>query len=175
MSKILRSLGSRRYSVFVLVLLALILPLTVVLVAAAAPKSSVSSLPVDNLTPRSYLPIVVNMYPPMPVWTEVARSPGLENGWHTLGHWQRVGPSQGGDAYPGCISAADPSCIYYPYEPTTGPNANWWSVGYDDSAWSSQGYDDWNSAWTIYGWDPVPTIGEHVWKAARHRSSSPHI
>ncbi|HTP09107.1 MAG TPA: DNRLRE domain-containing protein [Anaerolineae bacterium] len=90
----------------------------------------------------------------------------MENGWQPLGHWQRISQSQGGDAYPGCISAADPGCVYHPYEPTTGPNANWWTVGYNDSAWSAQGYVDWNNAWTVYGWDPIPTIGEHVWKAA---------
>jgi len=169
MTKPSRLLGNRSYSVLVLIMLALVLPLTVVLVATAAPspapESSGLGLPADSLTPRAYLPIVVRAYPPLPVWTEVARSPGLENGWQTLGRWRRVSHAQGGDAYPGCIGATDPGCVYHPYEPTTGSNASWWTVGYNDSAWSAQGYVDWNSAWTTYGWTPIATIGEHIWKA----------
>jgi hypothetical protein len=167
MTKPSRLFAKRSYLILVLIMLALVFSLIVALVASAAPapapKSSGLSLPVDGLTPRSYLPLVVKAYPQLPTWTEVARSPGLENGWQTFGRWRRVSQDQGGDAYPGCIGTS--GCEYHPYEPATGPNANWWAVSYDDSAWSTQGYVDWNSAWTIYGWAPIPTIGEHVWKA----------
>lgn len=162
-------LGNRSYPLLALFMFALVLPLTVAVAAVAAPVPAPGpwglSLTADDLTLRSYLPLVVKAYPPLPVWTEVARSPGLENGWQTLGRWQRVSQGQGGDAYPGCVGAADPGCVFYPYEPTTGPNASWWTSGYNDSAWSTQGYVDWNSAWTDYGWAPIPSIGEHVWKA----------
>lgn len=137
-----------------------------VLIFLGGGQSAAAQQSASDLTPRAYLPLILNSIPqPIASWIEVVRSPGQENGWQTLGRWRRVSQGQGGDAYPGCISASDPGCVYHPYEPTTGSNASWWTVGYNDSAWSAQGYVDWNSAWTTYGWTPIPTIGEHVWKA----------
>ena len=92
-------------------------------------------------------------------WTELIRTPGGTYGWVTLGRWQRVAH----DAYNGC---GGNSCTFTPYEPTTGANATWWTTGYNDSTWSSQGYADWTSGWTTYGWSPVPEIGRYVWKAS---------
>ncbi|HSD82334.1 MAG TPA: hypothetical protein VLG46_00655, partial [Anaerolineae bacterium] len=114
--------------------------------------------PVATPQPLVYFPIVMNSQAPA-AWTEIVRSPGGPYGWQTLGHWRRVG----WDAYQGCTSTA---CLYAPYEPTSGPEANWWQTAYDDSAWSAQGYVDWHNDWTTYGWHPIPEIGPYVWKAA---------
>jgi hypothetical protein len=91
-------------------------------------------------------------------WTELIRSPGGAYGWQTLGHWLRTAY----DAYNGCGGT---SCSFTPYEPTTGANAYWWTSGFNDTAWSTQGYVDWHNDWTKYSWSPVPEIGRYVWKA----------
>lgn len=91
-------------------------------------------------------------------WTEVIRTPGGAYGWQSLGRWQRTTH----DAYGGCGGT---SCSFTPYEPTTGANAQWWTTGFNDAAWSTQGYADWHTDWTKYGWSPVPEIGPYVWKA----------
>lgn len=91
-------------------------------------------------------------------WTEVIRTPGGAYGWQTLGRWLRTTY----DAYAGCGGT---SCSFTPYEPTTGANAYWWTTGFNDAGWSTQGYVDWHNDWTKYGWSPVPEIGRYVWKA----------
>ena len=91
-------------------------------------------------------------------WTELIRTPGGAYGWQTLGRWSRAAY----DAYNGCGGT---SCSFTPYEPTTGANAYWWTTGYNDAGWSTQGYVDWHNDWTKYGWSPVPEIGRYVWKA----------
>ncbi len=47
----------------------------------------------------------------------------------------------------------------------SGVDGNWWTSGFNDTAWSTQGYVDWHTDWTTYGWSPVPEIGPYVWKA----------
>ncbi|CAG0932250.1 Anti-sigma-I factor RsgI2 [Thermoflexales bacterium] len=138
----------QKFAVAVAALFVLFFPIAVGLAA-----------PVATLQPRVYFPLVMNGQP-SEVWSEVIRSPGGAYGWQTLGHWHRVE----WDAYHGCTSMS--SCPYDPYEPTSGPEANWWQPTYDDSAWNAQGYVDWNTGWTQYGWDPIPEIGPYVWKAA---------
>jgi hypothetical protein len=91
-------------------------------------------------------------------WTELIRTPGGAYGWQTLGRWLRTSY----DAYAGC---GGNSCSFTPYEPITGANAYWWTTGFNDTAWSSQGFVDWHADWTKYGWSPVPEIGKYVWKA----------
>ena len=91
-------------------------------------------------------------------WTELARSPGGTYGWQTLGRWKRVN----WDAYSGCGGT---SCTFAKYEPGSGVDGNWWTSGFNDTAWSTQGYVDWHTDWTKYGWSPVPEIGPYVWKA----------
>lgn len=91
-------------------------------------------------------------------WTELIRTPGGAYGWQTLGRWSRAAY----DAYNGCGGT---SCSFTPYEPTTGTNAYWWTTGFNDTGWSTQGYVDWHNDWTKYGWSPVPEIGRYVWKA----------
>jgi hypothetical protein len=130
----------------------------VLLLILLFPLAAGSATPTATLEPRAYLPLIMVGRPPA-VWTEVARTPGGVYGWRTHGHWLRVN----WDAYRGCYSAS--SCPYYPYEPTSGPNANWWQPEFNDSAWSAQGYVDWNSIWTQYGWSPIPALGPYVWKA----------
>lgn len=91
-------------------------------------------------------------------WTEVIRSPGGAYGWQTLGRWRRA-PY---DAYGGCGGL---NCSFAIYEPATGADAYWWTPGFNDAAWSTQGYVDWHGDWSVYGWSPVPDIGPYVWKA----------
>jgi len=91
-------------------------------------------------------------------WSEVARTPGGAYGWQTLGRWKRVN----WDAYSGCGGT---SCTFAKYEPGSGVDGNWWMSGFNDTAWSTQGYVDWHTDWTTYGWSPVPEIGPYVWKA----------
>ena len=91
-------------------------------------------------------------------WSEVVRSPGGAYGWQTLGRWKRVN----WDAYSGCGGT---SCTFAKYEPGSGVDGNWWTSGFNDTAWSTQGYVDWHTDWTTYGWSPVPEIGPYVWKA----------
>ncbi len=125
-----------------------------------------------TLTPRQYLPVIFGPQPVPPVvsWQEVARSPvqGPGGVWQATGQWLRVdwqayhvGPMTG----PICLSAVQTGCVYYPYLPTTGTNANWWQPGFNAVGWGS-GVVEWNPLWTQYGWRPLPEIGEHVSKAA---------
>ncbi len=137
----------RKFLLAAAALLVLFVPIAVGLAAPAL-----------TLQPRVYFPIIMKARPPA-VWTELIRSPGGTYGWQTLGHWRRIQ----WDAYHGCISALD--CPYDPYEPTSGPEANWWQPAYDDSTWSAQGYVAWHNAWTQYGWDPIPEIGPYAWQA----------
>lgn len=96
-----------------------------VLIFLGGGQSAAAQRSASDLTPRAYLPLIANSVPqPTIGWIEVARSPSQENGWQTLGRWRRVSQGQGGDAYPGCISASDPGCVYHPYEPTTGSDAS---------------------------------------------------
>lgn len=90
-------------------------------------------------------------------WQEVIRTPGGQYGWVSLGRWKRV---EGWGAYP-CWTGCEPNW----YHPVSGPDAYWWTPGYDDAAWSSQGYVDWHNDWDVYGWQPIPAIGKYVWKA----------
>lgn len=94
-------------------------------------------------------------------WNEVARSPGGQYGWQTLGRWKRLDR----DLHPAYDCDTANQCPPNWYRPTTGEDAYWWTPGFDDSSWSTQGYVDWHSAWTVYGWDPIPDIGRYVWKA----------
>ncbi len=111
-----------------------------------------------GLALNSIAPVSANPLPQAAYWTEVIRTPGGAYGWQTLGRWQRVAH----DAYGGCGGT---TCSFTPYEPTTGANAQWWTTGFNDAAWSTQGYADWHTDWTTYGWSPVPEIGPYVWKA----------
>ena len=104
------------------------------------------------------VPVIGRPLPQAAYWTEVIRTPGGAYGWQSLGRWQRTTH----DAYGGCGGT---SCSFTPYEPTTGANAQWWTSGFNDAAWSTQGYADWHTDWTKYGWSPVPEIGPYVWKA----------
>jgi len=94
------------------------------------------------------------------VWTEIVRSP-MKTGFF-VGDWRWV--RTGHDAYHGCISAA--SCAYDPYEPANGPYVEWWSVDYDDSAWSRRGYAAWDKSWGGSSWLPIAQIGPRAWRAA---------
>ena len=104
------------------------------------------------------VPVSGRPLPQAAYWTEVIRTPGGAYGWQSLGRWQHTTH----DAYGGCGGT---SCSFTPYEPTTGANAQWWTTGFNDAAWSTQGYADWHTDWTKYGWSPVPEIGPYVWKA----------
>lgn len=92
-------------------------------------------------------------------WFEVTRTPAMSYGPHTLGKWVFI-TSHGYDC-----SRSPP--IKEIYRPTTGANAYWWTPGYDDSAWSSTGYVVWNDTWPIWGFNPLPQIGDYVWNGTR--------
>jgi hypothetical protein len=136
----------RKFAFALVGLFVLLFPIAIPLVGLAAPAAPLQA--------RFYFPIIMKARPPA-VWTELVRSPGGTYGWQTLGRWLRVG----WDAYHGCTSTT--SCPYDPYEPTSGPEANWWQTAYNDSAWSAQGYVDWHTDWTTYGWEPIPEIGRY--------------
>jgi uncharacterized repeat protein (TIGR01451 family) len=155
-----------------LVLFILALPMTVGLVTAATRSAgqSVANNPQADVcvVHQLYLPIIAQSQSrPGSGWTEVARSPiQTANGdWQAPGQWLRVNWQAfhyGAFSSPVCRSAKDPGCVYYPYEPTSGQNANWWKDGFDASGWRTPGLSSWNNLWTQYGWTPIPEIGEHV-------------
>jgi hypothetical protein len=89
-------------------------------------------------------------------WVEVLRSPGGSYGWQTLGRWRRVSYN----AYDGHCGRS-----FCPYEPTSGPDAFWWTAAFNDGGWSGQGYVDWWSDWPAYGYNPIPSIGPYAWRA----------
>ena len=161
-----------------MVLFVFVLPMTMGLAAAAAqstaPRVAAGAQPANGLIPRAYLPLVARSEPPTveppAEWTEVVRSPVdiSGTGWQAPGQWRRVGWQAyhiGAVTGPICWSASDPGCTYYPYEPTNGPEGNWWKESYDASGWRTPGIVDWNRQWDRYGWTPIPAIGKHVSKA----------
>jgi len=86
-------------------------------------------------------------------WNEIMRTPRGFYGPGTWGTWRYIN-NYGYTCSPVMLQV---------YRPTTGADAYWWMTGYDDNAWSSTGYVVWNDTWPIWGFYPLPSIGDYVW------------
>ena len=90
-------------------------------------------------------------------WVELIRTPGGAYGPQTgVGKWRSLTNT----------GFTGPGCSYRRYRPTSGTNAHWWTESYDDSAWSDTGYRSWQPNFPVWGFIPLPEIGNSVWTAS---------